>query len=340
MSTRLETFQNIINGQGEGYLTAAWKHFVGEEYDRARFVKAHVDFVQQWDWDWVKINPRANYYAETWGASYDPTNYDIMVPTLVEAAITKPSDLSKIVPLKAQDNPILREEIARAREIKQAFPDRAVIQSVFSPLGVLLFLADIHPFPPGPGREANGPVSLTDLLDTDRALTLKALEAITETLKDYVIELLKPVEEGGAGLDGIFYAVLGLPSKSFIPKDKFDQLSTPFDLGVLEAAKGSAVVFHTCSMDSHPDWFTQWPLSALQWDQFLDGNPDITTDLGVIPVGGPEARLFEEGQDLDLLQEQLARTLEQRQGKPFLLASSCSLPLHTSDEALEILSKA
>ena len=341
MSTRLHNFQTIIAGQGEvAYLTSAWKHFVGEEYDHARFVKAHVDFVNQWDWDWVKINPRATYYAETWGSTYDPGNYPGALPALVEAAIATPADLIKITALKAAQSPILSEEISRARDIKAAFPDRAVLQTVFSPLGVLLFLAGISPFPPDPRQTPDASLPLADLLGSDPALTKQALAAIAETLNDYVRELLAPVEAGGAGLDGIFYAVLGTPSRGFIPRDQFDELSAPYDQTVLEAARGAAVVFHTCSADSHPDWFSDWPISALQWDQALPGNPEISQDLGVVPVGGPEARLFGEGEDLTVLTTQLARTLQQRAGKPFLLAPSCSTPVQTSSAALDLLRKA
>ena len=337
MSTRRDSFFDIINNRSQTpYLTAAWQHFIGREYDPADFADATLDFVQRWDWDWVKINPRAVYYAEAWGSRYDPDNYAGVVPTLVEPAITTPDDLTRITPLKPEDNPAFADQIAAARAIKTALPDRAVVQTLFSPLTVLLQLAGLPTYPDD-GTPAPG-LTRADLLGHPQAGP--ALATITRTLADYTAQLLRPAGEGGAGLDGIFYAVTGTASQSFFTRQQFDQFSAPYDRQVLDAAQPGAVVFHTCRADSHPDWFADWPVSALQWDQALPGNPAADVDLGPATVAGPQSGLFGPGQDLEQLAAELAATLHARQGKPFLLAPSCTIPTPASNTALELLRQA
>jgi len=336
MSTRLDTFHDIIQGRSHTpYLTAAWQHFVGHEYDPADFARTTVDFVKKWDWDWVKINPRAVYYAEAWGAIYDPENYVGVIPTLVTPAISSVADLKTITAQTASDNPAFAEQIESARQIKKELPDRAVLQTLFSPLTVLLHLAGL---PTYPGGETHGALTQSDLLDKNPEQTKRALTAIADTLADYVRTLVRPPDKGGAGVDGIFYAVTG--TVGVVTPDQFREFSAPYDQIVLDAAQPHSVVFHTCRANSHPEWFADWPISALQWDQALDGNPDVATDLGVTPVGGPQSILFGPGQDLTQLSTELARTLQKRDGKPFLLAPSCTIPTPASNAALEILRKA
>ena len=76
MPTRREQFHNIARKsvpEGEPiHLTSAWQHLVGHEYGAEEFAKAYIDFVERWDWDWVKINPRAVCYAEALGSRVRP----------------------------------------------------------------------------------------------------------------------------------------------------------------------------------------------------------------------------------------------------------------------------
>lgn len=48
-----------------------WRHFVGREANACDLAAAMVEFQRTYDWDWVKVNPRATYFAEAWGNIYD-----------------------------------------------------------------------------------------------------------------------------------------------------------------------------------------------------------------------------------------------------------------------------
>ena len=338
LADRRAEFAALLRGDSpQRFLTSAWQHFVGEEYDPVRFATATVDFNRTWDWDWVKINPRAVYYSEAWGSVYDENDYTGVVPRLVSAAITDVADLATIGPLDPRTNPALAEHIASARLIREQLPDLALIQTVFSPLSVLLQLAGLPSYPGGEFVGSTAQFTRDDLLRTDPELAHRALAAIARTFADYVALLLAPVEEGGAGLDGVFYAVTGTASSGYFDKETFDAYSRPYDQQVLDAVGDGLVVLHTCRADSHPEWFTDYRLDALHWDQFQPGNPALDIDLGVTKVGGVNNELFAVGADRTQVTAQLDATLAAPLDRPFLLAPSCTIPTPADPDSLRRL---
>ena len=93
---RRTQFHQIAHGQGnQAWLTSAWQHHIGHEYGAENFAAATLDFVRKWDWDWVKINPRAIYYAEVWDAVYDKDHYDWLIPRTVRQLSTLSSPRSR-----------------------------------------------------------------------------------------------------------------------------------------------------------------------------------------------------------------------------------------------------
>jgi len=334
---RAEFTTLLRRGPSRRFLTSAWQHFVGEEYDPVRFATATVDFTRTWDWDWVKLNPRAVYYAEAWGSVYDPDDYVGVVPRLVSPAIRTVSDLAAIRPLDPRTNPALSEHIDSARLVREQLGDRAVLQTVFSPLSVLLQLAGLPLYQEDAVAGSTAQFGLRDLVRSDPDGVRIALAAIAQTLADYVSALLAPVEDGGAGLDGIFYAVTGTASNGYLDRAEFAEYSRPYDQQVLAAVADGVVVLHTCRADSHPEWFADYRVDALHWDQFLPGNPALDANLGVTAVGGVNNELFAVGADSSQVADQLAATLATANGRRFLLAPSCTIPTPADPTALQRL---
>ncbi|CAL8977348.1 hypothetical protein PROP_02172 [Propionicimonas sp. T2.31MG-18] len=338
VADRRAEFGALLHGEStRRFLTSAWQHFVGDEYDPVRFAATTVEFNRRWDWDWVKINPRATYYSEVWGSIYDPDDYVGVVPRLVSPAISTVADLASIRPLDPAANPVLSEHLLSSRLIREQLPDRTLLQTVFSPLSVLLQLAGLPLYldDPVPGSAAQ--LTADELLRSDPEGAHAALASIAQTFADYVELLVAPLDEGGAGLDGIFYAVTGTASGNRVDKEAFLEFSRPYDQQVLAAAGGSQVVFHTCRAHSHPDWFTGYRVDALHWDQFQPGNPPLDTDFGLAVVGGVSSELFAVGGDQTEVARQLDATLATRVHRPFLLAPSCTIPTPAEPESLRRL---
>lgn len=337
---RIAEFRAVLDGTStRPFLTSAWQHFVGQEYAPETLAAATIGFNRRWDWDWVKINPRAVYYSEAWGSVYDPADYAGVIPRLISPAIRGTGDLQSIRPLDPRTEHTLAEHLASARLIRQGLPDRPVLQTVFSPLSVLYQLAGLPLYPDDVVAGSHAALAHQDLLTDDPRAAHTALGAIAQTLARYIRLLLTPLTEGGAGLDGIFYAVTGTPNPQLTSPDAFDESSRPYDLQVLEAAGTSAVVLHTCGPRSHPEWFAHYPVDALHWDRFEAGNPPLDADLGnpsLTLVAGPHHELFATGSGAAAA-SQLRDTLDSPVGRPFLLAPSCTVPTPADDAALRRL---
>lgn len=339
---RRQEFHDLAKGEGTTpYLTSAWQHFVGAEYDVELQARAHIDFVRKWDWDYVKINPRSAYYAEAFGAHFDPDDYGTgRSPRLLDYPVSRPEDLAKITPVDPTASKPFADQIASARLIREDLGDRAILETVFSPLTVLLFVAGL-PRINGKALYGTAPVLDKDtLLFTDKEATRKALDAITETLIAYVKTVLAPVEQGGAGLDGIFYAETGMASRGYFTHEQFLELARPYDERILAAVGDHVRLLHTCRDHANPGWFADYPIDLLQWDPYVPGNPPISDDFNAVPVGGPDAVLIGEGTDTDELAKQIKETVDSRKGKPFLLAPSCTIPPKPDDEHLRLLREA
>ena len=48
---------------------SAWRHFYDRENTREDLVNSMIEFQRKFDWDFMKINPRADYHVEPWGLS-------------------------------------------------------------------------------------------------------------------------------------------------------------------------------------------------------------------------------------------------------------------------------
>lgn len=344
-NNRRQAFHDIARHRSTDvpYLVAAWQHLVGHEYGADEFADAYIDFVNQWDWDWVKINPRAIYYSEAWGSKYDENDYaGYVIPRKLQDAVTTVDDLAKIVELDPKANEVFSQQYASAAKIRAAFTDRAVLQSIFNPLSVLLQLADV---PLYPGDEYATPSLTRDELVFEHAEEAKkALTNIANTLAAYAAALVTPAEQGGAGLDGIFFALTGTVSEGYFTKEQYAEFGEPYDRVVLDAIKqanpDAEVLLHTCRAFSNPDWFDDYGVEIVQWDQYLDGNPQIDAQLKVVPVGGPSFTDFAQDGDAQVVKTDIDKVIKLREGKPFLLAPSCTVPTPASDQSLKALADA
>ena len=196
-----------------------------------------------------------------------------------------------------------------------------------------------------PSDQYATPVLTRDELVFDHADEAKqALTNIANTLATYAVALVTPAEQGGAGLDGIFFALTGTVSEGYFTKEQYAEFGEPYDRIVLDAIKNAnpdaEVLLHTCRAFSNPDWFDDYGVEIVQWDQYLDGNPQIDADLKVVPVGGPSFTDFATNGDANVVKADIEKVIALRGGKPFLLSPSCTVPTPASEESLQALAAA
>lgn len=327
--TKQERFQALLSGQKtDRPIVSGWRHFVDKEQNAEDLTVSTIDFTKKYDWDWVKINPRATYLAEIWGNQYDFDNYRTVFPSQQTTLISNPSDVWKIETKKALESKAILEQLQAVKDIRKGLPDTPLTQTIFSPLTVLLFIAGRSAYVYETVFGIDNPVSFESLFVENRAGVHHALHAISLTIADYVQEL------DHAGIDGLFYAVTGTAHPQLFDEASFNEFSRPYDSIVLEAAQNGKRILHTCGPYAQPERFNDYPIEGISWDTLAEGNPDLTAEVKATVVGGVDHHLFASNH-IESIKEEAEKVLKQMEDKPFILAPNCAIPLNVTYEALQ-----
>ncbi|MBP3039821.1 uroporphyrinogen-III decarboxylase [Bacillaceae bacterium Marseille-Q3522] len=326
--TKHDRFQALLSGErADRPIVSGWRHFIDKEHNENDLAKITISFTKQYDWDWVKINPRATYLAETWGNVYDFQDYRSVFPRQKTTVIPSAEQVFDIEVKKARQSNILMEQLQAVKKIREGLPDTPLLQTVFSPLTVLLFLAGRSAYVYETVFGIEHPVTLEALFTEQRFGAHHALHAIALTMADYVAELKN------AGADGLFYAVTGTAHPGLFDEAMFNEFSRPYDAIVLEAAQYGKNILHTCGPYAQPERFNDYLIDGISWDTSAEGNPDLDAHLKATKVGGVDHTLFAEN-NLGKIRGQAERALSLMSNEAFLLAPNCAIPLTVTNEAL------
>ena len=77
--TKIERIQAVIKGEElDVPPISMWRHFFKEEPFINKLTESLIEFQRQFDWDFAKINPRANFMVEDWGVkdNYHDNDYE------------------------------------------------------------------------------------------------------------------------------------------------------------------------------------------------------------------------------------------------------------------------
>lgn len=329
--TKKQRFIKILAGEkADRPLVSAWHHFLTKEQTADDLAEATISYVRQYDWDWVKINPRATYLAEAFGNRYDLSDYQWVFPRQIEAIIQAPEYLAKIKPIACQDSAPLLEQLAAVKLIRQGLPDTPLTQTMFSPLTILMFLTGHQSYVDKTMYGSENPIDLQKLFVTHRSDVHQALHAIALTMKDYV----EALEE--AGIDGLFYATTGTAHPDLFSLEQFNEFSRPYDEVVLSAMKPGGRLLHTCGAYADPERFNDYPIEGISWDPNAEGNPDLTVKLNKVKVAGVDHEIFNTT-NARPVKEQAQASLSMVKDEPFLLVPNCAVSPLASVETLTAL---
>jgi uroporphyrinogen decarboxylase len=78
---------------------SCWRHFFEKEASAAGLAEAMLGFQRTYDWDFMKVNPRACDHADPWGGRCPLSGQPDMGPKLLEAAVKAPDDWRQIRPV-------------------------------------------------------------------------------------------------------------------------------------------------------------------------------------------------------------------------------------------------
>jgi uroporphyrinogen decarboxylase len=278
----------------------------------------------KYDWDYMKVNPRATYYAEAWGAKYEPSNDAARGPRQSERPLHSAADLSKIERISGVDGPFA-EQLEALMLIRDEIDGADFIQTVFSPLSVMGYLA---------GRDVE---MVRGWMHSDAGALHEALAAIAETLSDYARQCLH------TGASGIFYATTDWATRDNLTPELYAEFGRPYDLEVLDAVGiGQFNVLHVCRAHNMLDDLLDYPVHAFNWADREAGNASLQavkdrTDEAV--MGGVSQSAIADGTPDDVWR-QVRDAIVSTKGIGVLIAAGCSISPQTPAANLEAAAQA
>jgi uroporphyrinogen decarboxylase len=267
----------------------------------------------------MKVNPRASYFVEDWGATLQPSGDPNKGPTFTSVPVREPGDWRRLRPLEP-DEGVLGEQLRALRLIRDALAGEAYfIQTIFSPLSNAKYLVGNQP---EPVRQ-----SISDNPDALKS----ALDVITATFRTYVQATLE------AGAAGIFFATTGWASAGTLDEEAYKRFGREYDLRVLEAAGGAPFnVLHNCGQGIYFDLLADYPVRAISWAATLPGNPTLAegkerTTRAV--MGGVNEKTLPDDTP-ERVADEVRAAIESTGGRRVLVAPGCSIPPRTPEANL------
>lgn len=302
---------------------SAWWHDFPREWSAKELAETTIESYETFDWDWVKLNPRASYYGEVWGAEFSP-NPDRQ-PDMTKPAFTSPTAMSRLKPADMR-NAVLREHIDAVKLVATALNGKALlVQTVFSPLATL-------------SRAAGSMKFIQRMMRDNPDVVHKALKAVTPTLAKYSTACID------AGADGIFFATVEWGSGDNISWSAYQNFARPYDLEVLAAVQSAPFnILHVCRSRNHLLHLLDYPVAAFNWDTQDTTNPSPSevlakSDKAVIG-GASHEKTVPNGTPAEVVKE-AHRSILDAGGRRFLLSPGCTIPPTTPEKNLRALFQA
>ena len=179
------------------------------------------------------------------------------------------ADLERIGPVDPAGGPFGEQLDVVDRVVRGLGGDAPVIQTIFSPLSIVGWLAGGPAGYAIPGLPESLPFPRTAIREAPAALE-RALDAITDTLVAHV-RLLR-----AAGADGTFFAIVRLAREGALTREEYARFGRPYDLRVLEAVADAPLnVLHQCGDHVYFDAVADYPVHAISWNSQAPGNPSF-----------------------------------------------------------------
>jgi uroporphyrinogen decarboxylase len=243
-----------------------WRHFFARETSAESLAEAMLGFQDRFDWDFMKVNPRASYHVEDWGVR---TKYQgDTEPEVTERPVKNPDDWQKIRVLNINRG-ALKEHLTSleliARGLKGKLP---FIMTVFTPISIA-------------SRMVDEDKTFSRHLHEHTAKVNQALEAITETFINFSRACLE------RGASGLFYATTHWATTDNLSEEEYRRYARPYDLKLISALPPAEFhVLHVCQQNNLLRAVKDYPVHAFNWDARGAGNPSLAEGMRIIDRPG------------------------------------------------------
>ncbi|MDZ4722938.1 MAG: uroporphyrinogen decarboxylase family protein [candidate division Zixibacteria bacterium] len=299
------------------YAGSMWRHFYHMEHHAEGTIEAMLMFQRQFDWDFMKINPRADYHIEDWGLKQTYSRNEFVKHVKTSFPVKNADDWLKLQVLPPT-SPALAEHLQVVSEIRRR-SDRELplFMTVFTPLAIA-------------GRMVEKDEMLAEHIRSAPDKVLAGIETITKTFETYVGELRN------AGADGLFFATTSWASSNLITWEEYQRFGIPFDLRILKATESSALnLFHICSNNNFLPQLAKenYPVQMINWNSADPTNIPLDKAYDIIKnkalVGGIDHDGWARMSDPSEVSYLVKKLLSHHDPSRLILGPGCTIPPET-----------
>ncbi|MEW5875329.1 MAG: uroporphyrinogen decarboxylase family protein [Candidatus Zixiibacteriota bacterium] len=293
-----------------------WRHFYSEETEPVRFAEAMIGWQRRFDWDFLKINPKASYHYEPWGVGMTFSPDGSIKPKRTEFPITRPEDWLRIQQLPVT-HPEFDAQLRAISLIRKALPKPfRVVMTVFNPISIA-------------GDMVESEKTLLDHLHREPETVESALAAIQRTFIDLVTEFRN------AGADGIFFATTQWASADTLTIPELKRFALPYDKPLWDAAGPDAFnILHICGSNNYLREYRDFRPAIVNWDTSDPTNPTLADGYAamVMPVMGGLGHETDMVKDTAaILADKVRRLIDSHNRLPLAVGAGCAVPVTVPD---------
>lgn len=231
-----------------------WRHFYDRETTAQGMAEAMLAFQAKFNWDFMKVNPRADYHVEDWGVRLKYSGNPNEAPTMVEFPVKKPEDWERVQPLDIHKG-ALGEHLKALQLIAKGLKGRVpFLMTVFTPLSIA-------------SRLVSSEETLVQHMGEHPEKLHQALAIITETFTRYARACLE------AGASGIFYATTSWATYDRLTQREYRAYGHRYDVKLLNALPAAPFnILHVCRDNNMLVPLRDYPVAAFNWDARGKGN--------------------------------------------------------------------
>lgn len=326
MSIHKDRIRTVLKGEMPDRVPISlWRHFYDKESSASGLAEVMTAFQKKYDWDFMKINPRASYHIESWGAEIKFSQNPLIKTKVIEYPVKKTEDWKRLKVLNSADK-TLAEQLKALKLIKRRLKAEIfIVETIFTPLSIA-------------GDLVKEEKDLLKDLRKEPELIHTALEIITETYSDFAVECLN------AGADGIFFATTEWATKNLLTEEEYLEFGKPYDLKLLQKIESAEFnILHICKSHNFLTLFTDYPVRVVNWDSIDPTNLNLKEGekiLNKIVLGGiDQENLLLKGTS-DKVTKEIKEIIELNQKVNFILGPGCVIYPHTPEDNIEAVRRA
>ncbi len=259
-----ERIEAIMRGEKpDRPAVSLWRHFYHREATAEGLAEAMLAYQKEYDWDFMKINPRASHHVEDWGNRLEWSNDEFKKHRKKVFAINRIEDWDKIEVLDSTAGVLGEHLKAIALIARGSGKDLPMFMTVFSPFSIA-------------GDLVSDGKMLLNHLEKDPKRVLAALEKITITFEHHATEIRN------AGADGLFFATTEWASSDVMSYEQYEKFARPYDLRILRAALDGLNILHVCGSNNFLRELSDYPVSLVNWESHNPTNLNLDKGLDIL----------------------------------------------------------